>query len=280
MHPKYPIQLTDYQGSLFRRFTGKEKDSDSGYYYFGARYFMPNLSIWNSVDPMADKYPSMSPYNYCAWNPMKLVDPNGEEIDVSILPKSIQDRLIKCLSYITGLSLSVDDNGKLLYARNEAGDPIFEDGSVSARQDLIAAIDAKNEDGSYFVINVGIGNRNRGGKEKSSLSGIIFMSYRLQEHEDNNTNGMGMSFMHELGHAYFDDKDPEKTGSPAYNNNGDIVDSRLGDAVSRVNTYRKELGLPQRAAYFGNKEGLVPFVSIKKRKNGKTKEQIIYLPVY
>ena len=78
MFPSDSTQLIDYQGSLFRRFTGKEKDSESGYYYFGARYFMPNLSIWNSVDPMADKYPSLSPYNYCAWNPMKLVDPMGD----------------------------------------------------------------------------------------------------------------------------------------------------------------------------------------------------------
>ena len=29
---------------------------------------------------MSDKYPSLSPYNYCAWNPMKLVDPNGREV--------------------------------------------------------------------------------------------------------------------------------------------------------------------------------------------------------
>ena len=29
------------------------------------------------MDPMSDKYPSLSPYNYCAWNPMKLVDPDG-----------------------------------------------------------------------------------------------------------------------------------------------------------------------------------------------------------
>lgn len=33
--------------------------------------------MWLSVDPMADKYPSISPYNYCMWNPIKLVDPNG-----------------------------------------------------------------------------------------------------------------------------------------------------------------------------------------------------------
>ena len=30
---------------------------------------------------MSDKYPSLSPYNYCAWNPMKIVDPEGEEIN-------------------------------------------------------------------------------------------------------------------------------------------------------------------------------------------------------
>ena len=36
--------------------------------------------MWLSVDPMADKYPSISPYAYCAWNPIKLVDPDGREI--------------------------------------------------------------------------------------------------------------------------------------------------------------------------------------------------------
>ena len=50
----------------------------TGYYNFGARYYDPVLSgIFLSVDPMADKYPSLSPYAYCAWNPVKLVDPDG-----------------------------------------------------------------------------------------------------------------------------------------------------------------------------------------------------------
>lgn len=35
--------------------------------------------MWLSVDPMADKYPSISPYAYCAWNPVKLVDPDGQD---------------------------------------------------------------------------------------------------------------------------------------------------------------------------------------------------------
>ena len=61
-------------------FSAKEKDSETGLSYFGSRYYSSDLSIWLSVDPMSDKYPSLSPYVYCANNPIKLVDPNGEEI--------------------------------------------------------------------------------------------------------------------------------------------------------------------------------------------------------
>ena len=59
-------------------FSAKEKDSETGLSYFGSRYYSSDLSIWLSVDPMSDKYPSLSPYVYCANNPIKLVDPNGE----------------------------------------------------------------------------------------------------------------------------------------------------------------------------------------------------------
>ena len=62
-------------------FTGKEKDAETGYSYFGARYYDSDLSgLFLSVDPMADKYQSISPYAYCAWNPLKLVDPDGREV--------------------------------------------------------------------------------------------------------------------------------------------------------------------------------------------------------
>jgi len=61
-------------------FSAKEKDTETGYSYFGARYYSSDLSIWLSVDPMSDKYPSLSPYVYCSNNPVKLVDPNGEDI--------------------------------------------------------------------------------------------------------------------------------------------------------------------------------------------------------
>jgi RHS repeat-associated core domain len=70
-----PMLFADYY-----TFSAKEKDSETGFSYFGSRYYSSDLSIWLSVDPMASKYPSLSPYVYCADNPVKLVDPNGETI--------------------------------------------------------------------------------------------------------------------------------------------------------------------------------------------------------
>ena len=62
-------------------FTGKERDEETGFRYFGARYMDYELMTgWLSVDPLADKYPSISPYAYCAWNPIKFVDPDGRKI--------------------------------------------------------------------------------------------------------------------------------------------------------------------------------------------------------
>ena len=88
----------------------EERDAETGYSYFGARYYDSDLSgLFLSVDPMADKYPSITPLNtthksalrfrdtqslpecpqdillqelvpYCAWNPLRLVDPNGAEV--------------------------------------------------------------------------------------------------------------------------------------------------------------------------------------------------------
>ena len=58
----------------------EQRDEETGYGYFGARYMDHELmTMWLSVDPMADKYPSISPYAYCSWNPVKLIDPDGNE---------------------------------------------------------------------------------------------------------------------------------------------------------------------------------------------------------
>jgi len=77
-------------------FTAKELDEETGLYYFGARYYDPRTSVWQSADPILEKYlPSgdrdsnlpglggvrnsrnLSLYVYAHQNPVKLKDPDG-----------------------------------------------------------------------------------------------------------------------------------------------------------------------------------------------------------
>ena len=71
-------RLNSFDGVRYT-FSAKEKDSETGLSYFGSRYYSSDLSIWLSVDPMAVKYPHQSNYVYCGNNPLKVIDPNGED---------------------------------------------------------------------------------------------------------------------------------------------------------------------------------------------------------
>ena len=70
---------------------GKEKDYESGFHYYGARYYWSELLTgWISVDRYADKYPSISPYVYCAWSPVGLLDFCGDSITMTAEAWNVQ----------------------------------------------------------------------------------------------------------------------------------------------------------------------------------------------
>jgi RHS repeat-associated protein len=90
------------------RFTGKERDGETGLYYFGARYLNPQTSMWLSADPAMGEYIPQAPindeakkqnqnlpgmggvfnyvnlhaYHYAGNNPVKLVDPDGRDDEI------------------------------------------------------------------------------------------------------------------------------------------------------------------------------------------------------
>ena len=85
------IQGTTSEEYVPYKFTGKEKDKETGLYYFGARYYDTKYSMWLSTDPAISDFMTGSKsglggiynsinfnvYHYASNNPLKYIDPNG-----------------------------------------------------------------------------------------------------------------------------------------------------------------------------------------------------------
>jgi RHS repeat-associated protein len=84
----YPYGSTSYQSgrsaaevSLKRyRYTGKERDEETGLYYHGARYYASWLGRWTSCDP-AGFVDGLNLYAYVRNNSVRLIDPTGTQSD-------------------------------------------------------------------------------------------------------------------------------------------------------------------------------------------------------
>src|SRR5258708_1386790 len=79
----YPYGSTSYQAvnkdikaaAKRYRYTGKERDEESGLYYHGARYYAPWLGRWVSIDPIE----SINLYCYALCCPTRFFDPTGRD---------------------------------------------------------------------------------------------------------------------------------------------------------------------------------------------------------
>ncbi|WP_363349311.1 SpvB/TcaC N-terminal domain-containing protein [Methylocystis echinoides] len=79
----HPYGSTAYQGVRAQleapkryRFTGKERDGETGFAYHGARYYAPWLGRWMACDP-AGFVDGTNLYEYCRGNPITMRDPDG-----------------------------------------------------------------------------------------------------------------------------------------------------------------------------------------------------------
>ena len=74
------------------KYNGKELDKMHGLntYDYGARQYNPIVGRWDRMDPLCEKYYSISPYVYCVNNPVKYIDEHGDSCIVLIAPYAVK----------------------------------------------------------------------------------------------------------------------------------------------------------------------------------------------
>ena len=108
------------------RYNGKELEAMNGLNQmdYGARRRFAGLPIWTSVDPLAEKYYSISPYAYCAGNPINRFDPDGMDWYTSTDGKTTywQEGNKKVDGYTNSETNTQknDDNTSITYTQNDA----------------------------------------------------------------------------------------------------------------------------------------------------------------
>jgi RHS repeat-associated protein len=121
----FPYGGTSYQaaGNLTEtpkryRYTGKERDEESGLYYHGARYYVPWIGRWTRCDPaMLIDGPNV--YAYARGNPISYVDSSGTQAHAS--------------TFLTSKGFSARYAGRLLAGGESSPSTFLKSGGFSAR---------------------------------------------------------------------------------------------------------------------------------------------------
>ncbi len=249
------VQAQDYEawGDIFRtytsddisqnKFTSKERDAETGYDYFGARYYDSRIGNFLQLDPLSEKHVGWSPYNYVLRNPYILIDPDGKQFNALLMNNNTYNKLINEVKVISGYELGSDKSGNLRVMTDLGS----KDKSQTARNLISKAlgyetkgyytITTTNDIPSQFFTNdrentINLNENQTDAFENGAVQGLN----RL-------TMGIGIVFLHEVAHT------PE-----GINRQDDLKDEYdKGPIVEFENKIREELGddWGQRQTYKG-----------------------------
>ena len=224
------------------KYNGKELDSKKGlnWYDYGARHYDAALGRFTTNDRFAEKYYSMSPYQYGANNPVNNIDVNGDTIVVNPNPNGLIDNVRIFFGFDTKYQKDVKaDLQQLKKDDKEIGEMIIE---------------LEKSKNVHSITRTKRGKSNSSGfdreKAKKDIPQGSIINYDADVKTDINGNHrtprIGLS--HELQHSSDVDK-----GIMSYENIGNGIPMREIRAINTENKIRKRTGDAKRTEYRGRK---------------------------
>ena len=224
------------------KYNGKELDTKKGlnWYDYGARHYDAALGRFTTNDRFAEKYYSMSPYQYGANNPVNNIDVNGDTIVVNPNPNGLIDNVRMFFGFDTKYQKDVKaDLQQLKKDDKEIGEMIIE---------------LEKSKNVHSITRTKRGKSNSSGfdreKAKKDIPQGSIINYDPDVKTDINGNHrtprIGLS--HELQHSSDVDK-----GIMSYENIGNGIPVREIRAINTENKIRKRTGDAKRTEYRGRK---------------------------
>ena len=224
------------------KYNGKEFDNKKGlnWYDYGARHYDTALGRFTTNDRFAEKYYSMSPYQYGANNPVNNIDVNGDTIVVNPNPNGLIDNVRIFFGFDTKYQKDVKaDLQQLKKDDKEIGEMIIE---------------LEKSKNVHSITRTKRGKSNSSGfdreKAKKDIPQGSIINYDPDVKTDINGNHrtprIGLS--HELQHSSDVDK-----GIMSYENIGNGIPMREIRAINTENKIRKRTGDAKRTEYRGRK---------------------------
>ena len=152
-------------GGQTRKFTGKERDAETGLDYFGARYYASKIGRFTTADPVQTIRENLvdpqrwDKYAYARNNPLRYVDPNGEQVAEAIRLWGQQAQRVAIGGALIILAGNIDKLADIGQAIAESG--AF-NGSLPTYPGVDIGMDGKMS-GYLF-------NKDQGGNKGSTLS--------------------------------------------------------------------------------------------------------------